>query len=182
MITVLATSIAGYSPVADKPSSALQSILQLRLLIGYLGEKAQFAWWPSSFFDQSSRLFLEPAFPRTLRTAQYHGVVEAARRFHDEHLSAGAFHLFRLPEEMEQDLHTAMQSLDRGSSIYSPDNEDSALGALQDVSGSATVEALGPASVGSVSEIYSRATLQGIAAVYRSSFLNNERAFPYLLP
>ena len=45
-----------------------------------------------------------------MRLAQYHGVSEAARRVHDEHLSVGSFHLFRLPEEMEQDLHALLQA------------------------------------------------------------------------
>jgi hypothetical protein len=33
-----------------------------------------------------------------------------ARRLHDEHLSVGSYHLFRLPEEVEQDLHALVQS------------------------------------------------------------------------
>jgi hypothetical protein len=79
--------------------------------VGFLGERAQFAWWPTAFYEPSSRnLFLEPVFSKTSRLAQYHGVLEAARRLHDEHLSVGSYHLFRLPEEVEQDLHAIVQS------------------------------------------------------------------------
>ena len=66
--------------------SYLSTLLQLRLLIGFLGERAQFAWWPTAFYEPSSHLFLEPVFAKTSRLAQYHGVLEAARRLHDEHL------------------------------------------------------------------------------------------------
>ena len=83
----------------------LNNVLAMRCLVGYLGERAQFAWWPTAFYEPSSRLFLEPVFAKTSRLAQYHGVIEAARRLHDEHLSVGSYHLFRLPEEVEQDLH-----------------------------------------------------------------------------
>ena len=87
-----------------------RAILRLRIVVGYLGESAQYAWWSTSFYEPSSRLFLEPVFSKTSQVAQYHGVIEAARRLHDEHLSTGSYHLFRLPEELEQDLHAMVQS------------------------------------------------------------------------
>jgi len=79
--------------------SYLSTLLQMRLLVGFLGERAQFGWWPTSFNEASSRLFLEPVFSKTSRLAQYHGVLEAARRLHDEHLSVGSYHLFRVPRK-----------------------------------------------------------------------------------
>jgi hypothetical protein len=39
----------------------LQAILRLRVIVGYLGEKAQFAWWPTEFYTPSSAAFLNPA-------------------------------------------------------------------------------------------------------------------------
>lgn len=71
--------------------SYLSTLLQMRLLVGFLGERAQFGWWPTSFHEASSRLFLEPVFSKTSKLAQYHGVLEAARRIHDEHLSVGSY-------------------------------------------------------------------------------------------
>ena len=83
----------------------LQAIVRLRVIVGYLGEKAQFDWWQSGFFTPSSAAFLNPVFARTSALAQYHGVKEAARRLHDEHIGVGRmFHLFRLPETLEQSL------------------------------------------------------------------------------
>src|ERR1044072_3601442 len=84
----------------------LKKYLDLRLIIGYLGEISQFGWWPTAFFDSSSRLFIEPIFSKTSRLAQYYGIKEAACRLHDEYIGIGnVFHLFRLPEGIEQDLH-----------------------------------------------------------------------------
>src|SRR5690606_20401440 len=91
-------------------NAMLTGLLRLRFAVGFLGEQAQYAWWPTAFYGPSSRLFLEPVFSKTSRLAQYHGVLEAARRLHDDHLNVGSYHLFRLPEEIEQDLHAAVQS------------------------------------------------------------------------
>jgi len=44
--------------------SYLSTLLQLRLIVGFLGERAQCAWWPTAFYEASSRQFLEPVFPR----------------------------------------------------------------------------------------------------------------------
>jgi hypothetical protein len=81
------------------------TILRIRFSVGFLGEKGEAGWWPTSFLEPSSRAFLDPVFVRTGLLAQLHGVTEAARRVHDAKLAAGSFHLFRLNEEVEQDLH-----------------------------------------------------------------------------
>ncbi len=105
--------------MADRITKASNrpTLLELRLLVGFLGERAQFGWWPTGFYDASSRLFLEPVFAKTSRLAQYHGVVEAARLLHDEHLSVGSYHLFRMPEEIEQDLHSLLLSGGKGPEL-----------------------------------------------------------------
>jgi hypothetical protein len=160
--------------------SPLRSILQARLIVGFLGERAQFGWWPTAFYETSSRLFLEPIFSRTPHVAQYHGVVEAARRLHDEHLSVGTYHLFRLPEEMEQDLHSLMQSgFDEPIYPVICQYKQTSFEALNLIAGSATKSGAGPTSIGNVSDIGN--SLAEIASVYRSAFASDCRAFPYLL-
>src|SRR4051812_7479682 len=148
------------------------SILRLRLLVGFLGERAQFGWWPTAFYEPSGRLFLEPIFSKSPHVAQYHGVLEAARRLHDEHLSVGTYHLFRLPEEVEQDLHILMQS---GAEELSPAallrDQQTALDVLNSMAGSAKKDGVGPVSIGNVGDIANHLT--EIASVYRSAFLSN---------
>jgi hypothetical protein len=154
----------------------------MRLLTGFLGERAQFAWWPTAFYEASSRLFLDPVFSKTARLSQYHGVVEAARRLHDEHLSVGSFHLFRLPEEIEQDLHALIQIRDcETPSVPSPSSRESAMDALKNLAGEASVSRIGPVAVGSIREWDSADTLKAIAAVYWSAFSQNVKSYPYLV-
>lgn len=160
----------------------LSTLLQMRLLVGFLGERAQFAWWPTAFYEASSRPFLEPVFSKTARLAQYHGVLEAARRLHDEHLNVGSYHLFRLPEEVEQDLHSILQST-TGEELanQAPQTQDEALDALKRLVAKKTLDIVGPTAIGNIKDIGSVDTLKSIAGGYLSAFTQNAKAYPYLV-
>ncbi|KGG93071.1 hypothetical protein P245_10915 [Comamonas thiooxydans] len=162
--------------------SYLSTLLQMRLLVGFLGERAQFAWWPTAFYEASSRLFLEPVFFKTSRLAQYHGVLEAARRLHDEHLSVGSYHLFRLPEEVEQDLHATVQSsVGEELAKQASKSKEAALEALKQFAASGSTSGVGPTAVGSIKDLDSTDTLKAIAAAYLSAFTQNAKTYPYLV-
>jgi hypothetical protein len=162
--------------------SKTEGILQLRLLVGFLGERAQFGWWPTSFYEQSSRLFLEPVFSKTSQLAQYHGVLEAARRLHDEHLSVGSYHLFRLPEELEQDIHALMQSPNgENLTTRSPQTKEDALRAMAVMAPNAAKLAEGPKLIGGIDDIDSTNAIQLFAAAYLSAFQQNLKTYPYLV-
>ncbi len=163
--------------------SYLPTLLQMRILVGFLGERAQCAWWPTAFYEASSKFFLEPVFSKTSRLAQYHGVREAARRLHDEHLSVGSYHLFRLPEEVEQDLHATVQS-SVGEVLASqvPQSKEAALDALKRLAAAVSTPSEGPTAVGSIKDLDSTDTLQAIAAAYLSAFTQNTKTYPYLVP
>lgn len=163
-------------------TSNLSTLLQMRLLVGFLGERAQFAWWPTAFHEAASRLFLEPVFSKTSRLAQYYGVLEAARRLHDEHLSVGSYHLFRLPEEVEQDLHAIMQS-SAGDELARqlPQSKEAAMDALKRLAATSGTFSVGPTAVGSIEDIDSTDTLKAIAAAYLSAFTHNAKTYPYLV-
>lgn len=157
------------------------TILKARMLVGYLGERAQHAWWPTAFYEVSSRLFLEPVFSRTSRLAQYHGVLEAARRVHDEHLSVGSFHLFRLPEEVEEDLHGMVLRAEADEfSAHELSSKGSALRSLRDLAGSAKAAGDGPIAIGRIGDLDSADTVRAIAAAYLSAFDQGRRTYPYL--
>ncbi|MFM8756091.1 MAG: BrxE family protein, partial [Limnohabitans sp.] len=147
----------------------LPAILKTRLLVSYLGERAQYAWWPTSFYEASSRLFLEPVFSRTSWLAQYNGVLEAARRLHDEQLSVGSYHLFRLPEEVEQDLHNLVQRHEASElALLEMHSKDAALGALKDLAGAVSVKSTGPTAIGNVGDLDTPKTVKTVAAAYVS--------------
>ena len=167
--------------MSQENSNISVQLLKIRLLVGYLGERAQFAWWPTAFYEPSSRLFLEPVFAKTARLAQYHGALEAARRVHDEHLSVGSYHLFRLPEEIEQDLHATLQSA-AGEQLASCtiQTRAEALDALRQLAPKSTTFDAGPKAVGNIKDIGSVSVLNAIAGAYVSAFSNSTKTYPYL--
>lgn len=162
--------------------SYLSTVLQMRLIVGFLGERPQFAWWTTSFFGDYSLRSLEFVTPKTSLLAQYHGVVEAARKLHDEHLNVGSYHLFRLPEEVEQDLHAMMQS-GVGTELAKqiPQDKDAALAALKTLAGAIPSAAVGPAAVGNIDQLSGGETLKSIAGTYVSAFSQNAQTYPYLV-
>lgn len=176
---------------------SLPTWLNLRLLVGFLGERAQCAWWPTAFYEPSGRLFLEPVFGKTARLAQYHGVLEAARRLHDDHLNVGSYHLFRLPEEVEQNLHAFMDHQVREAAAPPvPQNQEAALAALQSLAlpdapsldeaaaaqnPAALPHREGPLAVGRIQYLHHPATLKSIAAAYGAAFAQGTKTYPYLL-
>lgn len=159
-------------------SASHQKLIELRTLVGFLGEQSQFAWWPTKFFEASSRLFLEPVFAKTSMLAQYHGVLEAARRLHDEHLSVGSYHLFRLPEEVEQDLHIALQS---GAALPVTLSREGALAKLTQLAAGNTPVGVGPIAVGDIKDLRTPALLAAIAGAYSSAFAQGAKSYPYLV-
>jgi hypothetical protein len=161
----------------------LTRYLRLRLLVGFLGERAQFAWWPTSFFGNSSGIFMEPVFPKTARLAQYHGVTEAARYLHDEHIGVGSvFHLFRLPEEAEQGLHSAMVAGRGQPELFAGlEHRDAALQAVAEVAGDVRMPPEGPTSVGIVKDIFTAPALEKLAECYLSAFRGGVRTYPYFM-
>lgn len=101
---------------------------------------------------------------------------------HDEHLSVGSYHLFRLPEEVEQDLHTTVQS-SAGEDLASqaPQSKEAALEALKRLAASGGTSRVGPTAVGSIKDLDSSETLKAIAAAYLSAFTQNAKTYPYLV-
>lgn len=161
-------------------SLPLNLLLDLRHLVGFLGEKTQFGWWPTSFFDRSSHQFLSPIFARTLYLAQRRGIDEAARRVHDEHLNVGSYHLFRLPEEVEQDLHNFIH--EQGFRSAANLQELTTTGALQSLSalaGDARGSSIGPISIGEIGDIRSPHAHSKMAAEYFSAFDKQVLVYPY---
>ena len=163
--------------------SYLTKYLSLRLIIGYLGEKSQFGWWPTSFFEPSSRLFLDPVFPKTRKLTQYHGVKEAARRLHDEYIGIGnVYHLFRLPEEMEQDLHIMIQDKQKEEELFAKlQSKDAAIQSLSAIADGSRAAADGPAAIGNFKDILTPAVLKGTAQSYLSAFDQSKKTYPYFV-
>jgi hypothetical protein len=162
--------------------TSITTLLHLRLLVGFLGERNQYGWWPTAFFGDYSRRSLEFIAPKTASLAQYHGAVEAARRLHDDHLSVGSYHLFRLPEEVEQDLHALMLSADGAQATQGlPTDKGAALSVLEGMAEAVTEGAEGPLSLGRVTQLNDPTILSRIAGTYHRAMTTGVKAYPYLV-
>lgn len=160
----------------------LTLIARLRLIVGYLGEQKQFSWWTSSFLSKEAPAFLSPIFGKTLLLAQYNGVKEAAAKVHDAHIGIGrgVYHLFRLPELYEQQLHSFVSSNEEFKQI-NLDIVDvtTAMNSLKAFCDKSVQTSLGPVGVGSFSDIEQKNTWQDIAGHYAQAFETNIKVFPF---
>lgn len=155
----------------------VESIAKYRLIIGFLGEKAQFSWWQSSFFIKGSDAFLSPMFGRTQLLAQANGVTRAATLLHDERIGVGhVYHLFRLPEDMEQSIH---QILTRTKSCPECTDTISALDFLRDQVTDLPSLSIGPVLAGEKKDMREMATWQKVLGYYLVAFEQGEKTFPY---
>ncbi|MBU5638833.1 BrxE family protein [Geomonas sp. Red69] len=163
-------------------NSAVPDLLSVRMLVGFLGEKSQYNWWPTSFIGPSSSLFLSPVFPRTTLLSQYHGILEAARRLHDERIGLGSvFHLFRLPEAYEHDLHSLISDGGYSLPLESFANKDSALAALEKISGGDAPPSEGPVKLGNAQEIMTAGAIRSISCCYAAAFSEGIYSYPYFV-
>ena len=162
---------------------SLNEFVRLRLLVGFLGEKAQFGWWPSEFFAPTSAAFLNPVFASTKNLVRYSGVVEAGRRVHDERIGVGqrVFHLFRLPAAMEQRLHEVVASQDQDYGIDAATcSTETALAELTDLADGSDQTAVGPIAVSNSTDFANNDWLASAAQCYLTAFKSNNQCFPYI--
>ncbi len=157
-----------------------QTIAELRVLVGYLGEQ-QPAWWPSQFFGPTAAAFLIPVFARSTALAQFQGVTAAAARKHEEHIGEGrTFHLFRLPEIFEQSAAGVFSDKAFEASIRaSVASRDQALARLAELAGGTASASEGPVVVGDMTDELGDA-LKACAALYLDAFSKGIQCFPYL--
>ena len=153
----------------------------LRAIVGFLGERASSPWWKSGFFGISSQAFLAPTFPRTVLAARCHGVREAACRVHDEAIGTGrVYHLFRLPEELEQSGHrclfdgSAQRLLEDAVSV-----PEKALEYLRRCAVTVSAGGTGPRHVGAVDGMRTFDRWKTVAGFYLYGFDNGKMVLPY---
>jgi hypothetical protein len=168
------TSINAHSP-------DVAQIIGLRLAVGLLGEQEQRGWWPSMFLGRHAHAFLNPIFGSKTRMAQYHGVTEAACRVHDESIGVGRlFHLFRLPEPIEQLMSSAFQEGNVPEEITRClDSTEAAKGMLARLAKGPAEVKPGPVRLGDAEMINSLIGVRIAAATYRAAFDAGIKCYPY---
>ena len=160
----------------------LQHIFSLRICVGYLGEADQYSWWSSGFFSSTSTAFLSPVFSKTSFAAQYYGVREAAMIVHDEHIGIGkgVFHLFRLPETHEIEMHRLLNNPDTKTAVQDLiKNREAAEQFLSEFGEDNGEQTFGPYRLDDTSKILIPKTWEKVAGQYAAAFKNGNKTFPY---
>jgi hypothetical protein len=158
----------------------LRSICDLRIAVGYLGERAQGGWWDTAFLNSIGFRYLQIVYPKTAASAAVTAASDAACKAHDELIGRGRVaHLFRLNEQTEVKVrsHLASLKIEDMAGLCSP---DSALGLLlETAAGAKPPEAFGPLHIGTLKHLDKPESLSQLAAVYAAAFRTGTRVFPY---
>ncbi len=158
-----------------------ETVAELRVLVGSLGEKGQFNWWGSDFFSPTAGAFLSPIFTRSVFLAQYNGVTAAAAKVHDEVIGVGrTIHLFRLPIELEQSCQEVANdpAFVARVQVHLGDRQK-ALNRLVELAVPAQTASPGPSLLGLVGDDITT-DLARAAGVYVAAFQQQVQSFPYL--
>ena len=158
-----------------------KTIAELRILIGYLGEKGQANWWGSEFFGATAAAFLAPIFNRSLFLAQYQGATAAAAKVHDEVIGVGRiYHLFRLPIGLEQASADALNDTAFVQALQGRlASRELAMVRLAEVAEKPESASPGPVSLGQMSQDL-QAELQRAAGFYCVALTSGIQTFPYV--
>lgn len=162
-------------------NDVLKLIAELRLLVGFLGEKSQHNWWESNFLGTSSGAFLMHTFPRTTLLSQYHGVNEAALLVHDEFVGVGKnYHLFRLPVSIERNVAGAIQKLSANEEfINSLKSKEAAHKRLAELGTKAEAQD-GPVNIGAFEDGELEHIMYTSAGLYLSAFQQGKKSLPFM--
>ena len=162
-------------------TTQLEHLARLRAAVGYLGERDQYTWWQSAFFAPTSPAFLTPVFTRTLVLAQMNGVTRAASMVHDERIGVGnVYHLFRLPEDVEQGIHRVLHNPELCEQITAlVVNRESSIAYLCRIAAIPEEEDVGPMHIGEIRELRDPDHWSVAAARYARAFENHFEIYPY---
>lgn len=162
-------------------ATLLKQLVTLRTVVGYLGERDQYGWWQSSFFAPGSQAFLAPMFGRTQLLAQCNGVTRAAAVVHDERIGVGnVYHLFRLPEDIEQALHRSLHGQELKITINALcASKEAAFDYLRKEARALSNRGMGPTSVGATHSIHHQGSWRGVAALYLHACDDGLEVYPY---
>lgn len=156
---------------------ANRQLLKMRVLVGFLGEKAQFNWWDTNFLSSTGLKFLEITCPRTAFSAGCNSVFEAAARLHDARIGKGrVYHLFRFPPEVEESLHRLIAS---EPPVGAGLDKEKALGDLKSMAKGGLSAPDGPVQIGTLKNMISDFAVEELAKHYADAFAKGKQSFPY---
>jgi hypothetical protein len=162
-----------------KIESLVKKYRELRYLVAYLGEKAQFGWWQTSILSKTGQAYHLRLFPRSSSLSTLIAATAVAAKFHDEKLSSSrSFHLFRLPGALEEGMHHG--SLDELPALDTLTTE-SAFARLLQIAEGTPIAADGPVQIGSEKQIFSGYAIPKLAGHYAHALKSGNKSIPYFL-
>lgn len=158
----------------------IEQLIQLRALVGFLGEKDQCRWWDTAFLGPTGQKYLSINFPRSAVAAGVNAVTEAARRLHDSRIGkGGVYHLFRMPAASEEKLRRQLLEGQPQPILSCFENKEDALQKLKAMFESGVSAPEGPVQVGTEKRILSSFAVEEIAKHYHDAFATGKQTFPY---
>jgi len=158
-------------------SDSIENIAKLRCCVAFLGEKDQLSWWSSTFLSKNGHSFMNPVFPKTSFLARVRGASAAAQSVHDMHIGIGdVFHLFRLPENIEQEISQLLTN-DTPSNMQDLESKEDAYSCLEGLANKESKYAVGALLL--EENIVKPTGIQQMASAYLTAFKNNEKVYPY---
>lgn len=160
-------------------------LLRQRLLVLTLGESHHANWWPSQFLSPTGLSMLRHLYPHNYFGAAVRSAQRAAQMVHDKDLGvAWAFHLMRLPPELESQLEKQLRQHEPAlRAEFQPLLTDrAALLAELEKLGGVTFKKL-PTGLWRLGLAHTQTWehwARQFASAYSSAFTNNTRVFPFV--
>ena len=150
--------------------------LRLRKTICLLGEYNN--WWSAKVLTETGEEFLSYVLPKTKSQAAFQLMTEICRKEHDQVIGPGRYHIFRLPQKLEEQIFLELKSR-QGANNVLPEHE--LMDELLELSAEISISpSKGPLLIGNHDELQDRTSFQSIARHYHEAFKNNYRSYPYL--
>ena len=156
----------------------IQSILNLRVIVLSLGE--QHKWWPSSFLNETGITFLDFTFPKTKYAAALNAATAVAREAHDKFIGTGKYHLFRLPERLEEKVFQVLSQKGFAEEMLKSSKEKE-LDKLEFLTEYIAInEQEGPVMIGGDQDLQDEKIITVFAKHYYEAFQNHYKTYPYI--
>lgn len=156
-------------------SELIEQFILLRLQVAYAGEASKPSWWPTTCLTAGAALDFKALFSEAAPAVAWQLSSQAACQAHDKWLSGMDYHLFRLPEGLEEAIyHTGLQLSSAQAQALLAQKE-----VLLQEPASTAPTATGPHRLGSSSDLLMGNALPALRACYAAAFASGNQAFPY---
>lgn len=167
----------------DDDKIIASSVLVLRILVLALGESCEPPWWRSKYLSETGLRFLERIYPRSALSAAINSTGGAACRTHDIAIGKrGAFHIFRLPNNLEREINSLLNGRDgswKDTSNLLGDECKLKERLLEISIPCDSCDWVGPHRIGAAEDAFKAKSYQIMAAAYLNAFEKGHQAFPY---